>query len=316
VSAGLDDRSANEHVFHQHPVLGTVAEVRVVGGSQDRARRVSDAAFAEMARLESVFSAHAADSELSRWKRDELTDPSDEFGRVMAAALDWHHRSEGAFNPLTGILSARWQRAVDDREAPSAVELAELAASVREPRFEMRDGRAVRTGDCSELDLNAIAKGFIVDAAVAAVVASFEPEVILIGAGGDLAQRGSRPSRIGIENPVRPYDNEPPIALVELHNGGLATSGGSRRGFRIGDRRYSHVIDPRSGWPVEHHASISVLAPDAMTADVVATVAGMLPPPAAVGYLEGLVDTGGLVVDTGGRQFSDSTWQEARITSA
>ena len=140
--------------------------------------------------------------------------------------------------------------------------------------------------------------------------------MILISAGGDLAQRGERPSTVAIENPLRPYDNEPPVALVELHNGGLATSGGSRRGFRIGDHFYSHVIDPRSGVPVEHHSSISVLASDAMIADVLATVAGMLSPLDAVGYVEGLVDAGCLVVDADGRQFTDPTWRHAQITAA
>ena len=178
----------------------------------------------------------------------------------------------------------------------------------------MRDGRPVRLGDCAELNLNAIAKGFVVDAAVRSVAAEFDPAVILIGAGGDLAQRGEQPSRVAIENPLRPYDNEPPIALVELHNGGLATSGGSRRGFRIGDHHYSHVIDPRSGSPVEHHASISVLAADAMTADVLATVAGMLAPADAVGYVEGLSGVGCLVVDAAGRRLTDSTWRHAEIT--
>jgi thiamine biosynthesis lipoprotein len=312
----MRDGDLEEYVFRHHPMLGTVVEVRVVAGSEAGARRVSDAAITEIARLESVFSAYDTASELSRWKRGDLANPSDEFNAVMAAALEWQRRSDGTFNPLTGAVSSMWQRAVARGAPPSASELRDVVDSIREPRFEMRDGRPVRLGDCAELNLNAIAKGFVVDAAVGAVAAAFDPAVILVSAGGDLAQRGDRPSTVAIENPMRPYDNEPPIALVELHNGGLATSGGSRRGFRIGDHFYSHVIDPRSGLPVEHHSSISVLASDAMTADVLATVAGMLPPPDAVRYVDGLTDTGCLIVDADGRQFADSTWRQAQITGA
>ena len=107
----MRDGDLEEYVFRHHPMLGTVVEIRVVAGSQASARRASDAATAEMARLESVFSAYDVGSELSRWKRDDVGDPSDEFSVVMAAALDWQRRSDGAFNPLTGVVSSMWQRA-------------------------------------------------------------------------------------------------------------------------------------------------------------------------------------------------------------
>ena len=90
---------------------------------------------------------------------------------------------------------------------------------------------------------------------------------------------------------------------------GLATSGSARRGWRIAGRWYSHVIDPRSGRPVDHVASASVVAPDAATADAVATVLSVLAPAEGVAFVEGLddvPDVAALVVGADG-----STWRSA-----
>lgn len=244
------------------------------------AREVDTRVVAEMERLERIFNAFDPDSELSRWKRDDLESPSPEFDEVMGFALDWQSRSRGRFNPLAGVLTARWRQAEIDGAVPSAEELSSLAASIAEPRCRRVDGRIARSGDCDDLNLNAIAKGFIVDRAVARV--SEYGGTVVVNAGGDLTHAGPTPIRIGVENPLRPFDNEPPLARLVLADRAVATSGGARRGFRIGGRRYSHVVDPRSGRPADRIASITVVASDAMTADVVATVLGVLDPPAAV----------------------------------
>ena len=157
--------------------------------------------------------------------------------------------------------------------------LAELAASIREPRFAIDGhGRPVRTGDCSMLNLNAFAKGWIVDRALELGWATGLAASIVVNAGGDLAHRGEPAVQVGVENPLRPYDNEPPLMTLALSNAGMATSGRARKGYRIGGRWYSHVIDPRTGHTVDTVASVTVIAPSAADADALATVLGVLPP--------------------------------------
>jgi FAD:protein FMN transferase len=306
----------DEYVFRHHPLLGTVVDVRVGGMPATEARRVSDRVVADMVRLEAVFSRFDPSSELRRWVLGEVDDPSGEFVELMSISVDWQRRSDGAFNPLAGELSACWRHAVESGRVPLPEQLSEVAAAIRAPGFEVRDGRIHRLGDCSGLDLNAIAKGYIVDTAMASAVAEFDPPMILVGAGGDVLQRGTRGSLVHVENPLRPYDNEPAIATVAVHDAALATSGGSRRGYRIGDRWFSHVIDPRTGATVEHLASISVLAPDATTADVVATIAGTMAPPDAVAYVESLGDVGCFVVDRVGDRWSSARWRSAQESAA
>ena len=129
-----------------------------------------------------------------------------------------------------------------------------------------------------------------------------------MNAGGDLRHRGDGPVPVGIEDPLHPYDNVAPMLVVPLDNAALATSGGARRGWDIAGEWYPHVIDPRSGIPVRHHASVSVLAPDAATADVVATVVGVLTTDEAVAFVTGIPSVSCCAVSPTGELRTSSDW--------
>ena len=272
-----------EHVTRHHPLIGTVVELRVTlhdTTPPDEAHHLDDLMVAEMVRLERVCSAFDPASELQRWKRGELATPSADFCAVMTEALAHQTESGGVFNTASGVVGAAWRAAADAGDPPPDVALlAELAASIRSPRFTIdASGRPVATGDCSTIDLNAFAKGWIVDRALELGWARGTARSISVNAGGDLVHRGEPAIRVGVENPLRPYDNEPTIMTIELGDAGMATSGRARRGYRIGRRWYSHVIDPRTGRTVDDVASVSVVAGSAGTADAMATVLGVLPP--------------------------------------
>lgn len=149
----------------------------------------------------------------------------------------------------------------------------------------------------SDVNLNAIAKGWIVDRATEVVPGI---RTLVLDAGGDVLHIGRTPIRVGVENPMRPYDNEPPLVTVKLHNAALATSGPARRG--------DHLVDPRTGLTPTDVLSASVIASDAATADVVATVL-------AVGSVsEGLefaaeVELAVAIVDASGQIHSNDRWR-------
>ncbi len=277
---------------HQ-PVMGTHLELRITARSAEEAHAAEAAILAEAVRLERAFTVFDPASELCRWRSVAAVTAGPELSRLLALAAWWHERSGGAFNPLTGELTDRWHRAEAVHVEPSADELADLAASIAETRFAVSDdGRVHRTGDCRALDLNALAKGHVVDLVVEHALAAFDLERLVVNAGGDLVHRGSAALRLGVEDPHRPYDNVPPLAVLEVAERAVATSGRSRRWFTVGGVRRSRVLDPRTGRPVRHAASATVVAPDAATADVVATVASVLEPAAAVAFVDGLAGDG------------------------
>ena len=296
------------------PVLGTTLEVRTVvdvGGSADA---VEQSVLAEVDRLEAIFSIYVETSELSRWCSGDDVEPSEELATVLDAAERWFERSNGAYNPMIGVAMACWRAAAGAGVRPDAPVLRSIADTIASLPYAVRGGHVRREGDCRGIDLNAAAKGYIVDRALLAGRA--EPSLVdlTVNLGGDLAHCGPGALLVGIEDPMQPYDNVPPLLHVEVRGRALATSGSARRGFRIGDEWIGHVLDPRTCEPVAHTRAVSVLAHDAMTADFVATIVGVLGPREGLVFADALGSVGACVIDEYGDLFRNDAWREQERT--
>jgi FAD:protein FMN transferase len=161
------------------------------------------------------------------------------------------------------------------------------------------------------LNFNAFAKGHIVDVIAASIVQNLAVPTVLLNIGGDLVHVGDRGASVGIEDPQRPFDNTAPLMSIELRNAGFATSGSARRGFTINDQWFSHVIDPRSGQPVDTIASASVMATDAASADAIATVLSVVDPAEGVAFVDEIANAAGLLVTSSGQQHHSTRWPAA-----
>lgn len=297
-----------------HPLLGTNVEVRVdaVADTAHEAVRLAalaeDAAVEEMVRLQGLFSVYDPGSELCRWRTGSTDDVSAELRACLAAAERWWRVSEGAFHPASAPLRALWLRAESSGELPSDDAVAEVTSRLGTLPFTVRDDQVERTGDCSGVDLNAIAKGYIVDLAVATATRSAGVVDVLVNAGGDLRHEGDRELKVGVEDP-----NDRgglPAVVVELAGGALATSGSVHRGFRVAGAWFGHVLDPRTGRPVDGRPSTTVRAGDAMTADAFATVVNVLGWPAAEIFLAGLPGVAVLTIDAAGETVRAGDWRQ------
>lgn len=297
----------NEHRTVVHGPLGTVVDLRV-REANSKGEQVKSWVLHELARLESIFSVYDATSELCRWRRGEAVEASPEFCDLMELVLHWQERTNGLFNPCLEALTHAWREAEHTGVPPDACRLATIAAEIQSPRFQFVHGTPTPIADCSTLSLNAIAKGFIVDQTAEAATQRFHLGSITLNIGGDIRHIGTNHVRIGVENPHRPYDNEPALTTIELSDGAFATSGSARRGFTIDGRRYSHVLDPRTGQPAVGIASVSVIAPLATTADVLATAAAVLGPHDAISWLADIDDVYGFVVSSDGDRFATPSW--------
>ncbi|MCC6617982.1 MAG: FAD:protein FMN transferase [Chloroflexi bacterium] len=288
------------------PLLGREVQIRVEA-DPEAALAADAAAVAEFERLSQIFSIYSETSELSRWRRGEVEECSPELTQVLAASKAWHATSAGAFHPAIGALRLRWLRAAAEDRLPDPGELAELVEACATLPFTVTDGRVSRIADCSGVDLNAIAKGFIVDRAAAAAIELPGVDAVMINAAGDLRHLGDGSVLVGVDDADGPLEPAPPRWRVRLSRAGLSTSGAIRRGFEIGGAWLGHVLDPRTGWPVAHTSSASVIAADAMTADALVTVLGVLEPEAALAHaqVEGIAC---LVVTADGRQLRSPAW--------
>lgn len=289
-------------------------ELRVTGPSDEAAaRHVEDAVLAEFDRLEALLTVHRSDSALVRWRRGDLDDPGSEVTEVLRLAELWWRAGEGALHPATAATSARWHRAAEVGEPPHDDELDALAATAAALPYTVAGGRVRRTGDVSAVDLNAIAKGWIVDRACAVGRAVAGVTGLVVNAGGDLVHAGVGEVVVAIEDPARPHDNVAPLDRVAISGAALATSGSAHRGVRVAGRWYGHVIDPRTARPVDRIRSASVIAPDAATADAVATIVAVLPVGESFALVEELEGVSCCLVDAGGEVHVDPSWAAHRV---
>ena len=136
------------------------------------------------------------------------------------------------------------------------------------------------------LDLGAIAKGYAVDEALA-VLRTHGVKRALVAGSGDMAMGDSPPGRKGWRIEVAPLDvtNAPPKQFVLLSNAAIATSGDIFQRLEIDGKRYSHVIDPRTGTGLTDHSLVTVIAKDCTTADCLATAASVLGPAQGLGLI-------------------------------
>jgi thiamine biosynthesis lipoprotein len=244
-------------------------------------------------RVDRGMSTWRDDAELARFNRQADLEPfafSPETGRVIAAAMDLARETRGAFDPTVAPLVALWGFGAQAADTPPALAELERARSlVGWRKLEWRTGgRLARRVAGVQLDLSAIAKGYAVDA-VLGELASDRPIAALVEVGGEVRALGAKPGgvpwRVGIDDPDAPGSQL--SAVVHLTAGALATSGDYRRVRVVERRRLTHVVDPRSGLPVEQRvASASVIAPTCMEADAVATALMVLGPAEGLAWVE------------------------------
>lgn len=298
------------HQSRHHGPLGTVVEIHIESESDSAALHAEQTVVAEIDRLEDILSVYRTSSDLNLWVKGEI-EPGDELVAVLSESLKWQQKTAGAYNPEVGRISDLWERCAEKGVVPSPRELERLARHIASPGFALVGDRIEVGRDLKSINLNALAKGWIVDRATHAARNLDGVEGVMVNAGGDLLNLGSSVVRVGIEDPLRRYDNVPSSVVVGVDPGtALATSGGSRRGWSIGDAWYSHVIDPRTGWPTSDVASVTALAPCAATADVLATALTVLGPSAGIELVESIPDVDCLVISPDGERHISSSWHE------
>ncbi len=184
-------------------------------------------------------------------------------------------QSDGYFSPAIGALVKLWgfHGSTPNQERTPPVQSAIDALMQPPPRMselEMEGARIRSHNPRVQLDFNAIAEGFV----ATKLMAQFEAQGThnaLLDTGGDLAMRGkagSRPWRVAIQNPFA----EGALATLDVSaTSAVFTSGSYRKQFTYQGRRYSHVINPRTGWPSQGLVSVSVVTHDALLADAAAT---------------------------------------------
>lgn len=258
--------------------MGTVYGVTLVGADVDAVERLEREVAERLVHINDIFSTYIPDSELNRLNRHPLGEPlkvSDELFEVLAMSMDIFRRSQGGFDPTVMPLVNLWgfgPEPSEDQVPPAArIEATMSSIGMDGLKLDAEHRSATRIRDIT-IDLSAIAKGYGVDL-LATLVERHDIRNYMIDIGGELRVGGHNQHgtewRIAVESVDAPGDL---TTIVALSNRAVATSGDYRNFFEQDGQRFSHTIDPRTGYPVDHElASVTVIAENAALADGWAT---------------------------------------------
>ncbi|MDX1566307.1 MAG: FAD:protein FMN transferase [Longimicrobiales bacterium] len=307
LTRALLERARLHRIRRTRIQMGTEVSVTVVHPDPAEAGRLVDATFAEIERLEAILSRYRPGSPVSRLARDGvLHDAPPDLVEVLARARNLSERTEGAFDVTVAPLLDLYRARADGGDGmsggaqpalPSDEEIEAALARVDYRRLRLESGLVALEEPGMSLTLDGIAKGYIVDGAVATLAAG-GAERVLVEAGGDLATRGSDAGdqEVAIQNPLDPGGV---LGVLRLRGEGVASSGDYVHAFSQ-DRRHHHILDPRTGRSPRHTAGVTVVAPRAVDADALSTAAFVLGPEEGLALLEEADGVEGLIVGKDG----------------
>ncbi len=236
------------------------------------------AALDEIDRLEEQLTVYQEESEVSQLNRQAFHQPvtveSDLF-QLIASADRIYQETEGAFDISTGALTKAWGFYRRCGRVPSDAEQREVIRRVGMQHIVLDNDQEsvgyLREG--LEINFGSIGKGYALDRATKTIHDFQIRSALLHGGKSSVFGIGSQPgSDAGWPiNITHPWDKDRPIAQVRLRNRGLATSAATFQHLEHNGRKLGHILDPRTGWPAEGMASVSVVAPTSAEADALAT---------------------------------------------
>lgn len=253
--------------------MASPCEVLFYTDDEAKARAYADAAYDETKRIEAKFSRYLKDNIIYQINNanGQSIEVDEETGRMFDFADQCYQLSEGYFDITSGVLRRCWR--FEGREfAPDQQALDELLNLIGWDKVAWNN-QTIKLLPNMEIDLGGIGKEYAVDR-VAEMAYQFEIQNVMINFGGDIRALHNidenNPWVIGIESPDQ-SDNA--IGKVELKNGGVATSGDTKRFCLHNGVRLGHILNPKTGWPVENapHA-VTVIAENCTQAGVLATM--------------------------------------------
>ncbi len=288
---------------HSFRAMACDNELNLYAVDKKQGIAAANAAISEVRRIEAKYSRYLADSVVSNINRTAGGPPATldtETISLLNYAHTCYQQSEGLFDISSGVLRRAWNFKATD--VPSRASIDAVLGLVGWDKVE-RDADSIRLPHAGmEIDFGGFGKEYAVDRA-ASVLASYGIANAMINLGGDMMALGphadGRPWGVGIRHPRAVGTTHTTVSLVA---GAIATSGDYERFIEVDGKRYCHILNPKTGWPVEDgFQSITVLAPTCLVAGSATTIAMLKGKTAGLAWLDAL-GLPYLAVDSSGRK--------------
>ncbi len=290
-------------------IMGTFAEVSVYSSDENTAGKAIEEALNEMERMDNIMSNYKNDSELSRLNRKAAKSPfpcQRELLGVIEQSQYYSEFSNGAFDITVSPIVALWGFFNDKGHIPSDKEIQKLLPAVSYKNIVINKNNYPKKPNTisfknthTEIDLGAIGKGYAVDKALE-IIKTHGISNACINLGGNIYVLGTPADKnawkIGIQHP---RDKNEILGYLELKDEATATSGDYERFFEINGKRYSHIIDPRTGKPVSGTIAVTIVAPTSTDVDALSTSVFVLGPEKGLKLIENIPETNAMIAYEG-----------------
>jgi thiamine biosynthesis lipoprotein len=284
------------------PAMGTMFTIFVYAENQERASEYFELAFDEIERVEEALSDYRPTSELSRINRlaaKEYVTTDPEVFKFLQISMDYSRRSDGAFDITVGPLMRAWGFFRGQGHYPTPGELSAARKSIGWEHVHLNPQERTVHFDIPgmSLDPGGIGKGYVVETVVS-LLRDAGVKTALVDAGSStIYALGAPPGKDGwtVQIP-RPGDRAHSISTVVLRDTSLSTSGNYEKFFTLNGRTYCHIMDPRTGEPVQGTLQTTVITPNATDSDALSLVMFVMGPDKSEKLLDEIPGTSGMWV--------------------
>lgn len=267
-------------------------------------------AFEEMERIDNKFSAYKEGSEVFKINSSKKTriGVDDETRDLIRFALDISSASEGAFDITVFPLIKLWDIKKLKR-VPSNKKINLALCNTGYQKISLSNGTLRRQSSAVQIDLGGFVKGYAVDKAVE-TLKKHGVKSALVNAGGDIRVFGDKYWKIGIQHPRK---NDKLLGILTLKNKSIVTSGDYERFFIKDNKRFCHIINPKTGYPSDQLISVTVISDECVLADALATAVFVLGPERGLEFIKKQRNTWCIIVDNKGEIFVTGDLKKERF---
>jgi len=288
-------------------IMGTLVEITVIPANEKAIRE----AFEALKKVDALMSTYKEDSEISILNREGKAQVSEETLEVIEDAIKFSNLTDGAFDITCRPLINLWKKAKKEEKVPTEEEIEEAISLVGYQRIILEGNQIRLEKKGMQIDLGGIAKGYAVDKAIEALKKN-NIKRALVNAGGDLyalgTDRQGEKWQIGVQDP---REEDKIIDIIKVKDRAVATSGDYRRYFTLEGKRFSHIVNPKTGLTVQDvPMSVTIVGPGATTTDALSTGVFVLGPEEGMKLIESLPEVEGMIISEGMKKLTSQGWEK------
>lgn len=274
-------------------LLNTVVTITIYDGENiDDPYQLIQKCFALCTQYENLFSRTIEESDVSKINKSngQPVSVSEETAELIELALDYSVKSQGAFDITIASASTLWDFQTENPVPPLSEQLEEAASHIHYQAISLNGNQVTLSDPNASIDLGGIAKGYIADKAAAFLRENGVTSAIL-NLGGNIYVIGSRPDKkpflIGIQKPFETRSEV--MGAVSVSDKSIVTSGIYERFFRFNETLYHHILDPKTGWPIENNLlSVTIISDRSVDGDALSTTCFVLGLDQGMEFIESL----------------------------